>query len=610
MIKQHDTEVLKEGDIDGILNNFNWERLFWNLPIQVYQYDLKGYIVHYNKKAEELSGKKLIIGLDKWFDDYDFLDENGRNVSWETSHTYQSIRSGQVVENQKICIIHGNHVKCFQVSTIPTFTNDQQMNGCLAVVIDITEKKESEIKTQKKERLLARSERIANMGTWEWDFEDHSMIWSDNFCRILGFTPENYPGTFEEALDLVPVEDRERVLRSIWESCESGQPYHIHHRMVRADGGVISLITYGEVERDQDGQVKGIIGVSREISKELAKERELEKLSLIARTTDNMVTITDAEDRIEWVNNAFLQKYGYEKSEVLGKRPSEILDGPKTNSSVRKRQLARISQQKPHMCELLCYTKEKKPIWIEIQGQPIFNERGEFVNYFRLGRDITEKKKYVNNLIQSRDNIKSYAHNLNKEIEKERSRIARELHDELGQILSGLKMSLSLIEENVNDKDAIASMDTYIDRAMHSVKKIATELRPGILDTLGLIPSLEWLMNETKRRSGIPCEFVCNSKREIFNEEVSITFFRICQEGLNNAVKYSGASMIKLCISFSEGKLLLKLEDNGVGIAKQARNPLSLGILGMYERADLVGASLKIDTSKAGTRITLKMKVL
>ncbi len=609
MIKQYKSDVLEAGEIDGILKNFSWERLFWNLPIPVYQYDLNGYIVHYNKKAEELSGKKLIIGLDKWFDDYDFLDENGHSIAWESSQTYQSIRSGQVVENQEICIIHGNYVKYFQVSTVPTFTDDQLMNGCLAVVIDITEKKEREIKAQKKERLLARSERIANMGTWEWDFEDHTMVWSDNFCSVLGYAPDNYPGTFEAGLDMIPAEDRERVLRIIWESCESGQPYHFHHRMVCLDGEVLNLMTYGEVERDQDGQVKGIMGVSRNVTMELAKENELEMLSLIAKTTDNMVIVTDEDDRIEWGNDAFLQKYGYEKGEVLGKRPCEILDGPKTNPAVRKRQLERISQQKPHLCELQCYTKDGKPVWIEIQGQPIFNERGEFVNYFRLGRDITEKKKYVNNLIQSRDNIKSYAHNLNKEIEKERSRIARELHDELGQTLSGLKMSLSLIDENVNDKAAIASMDTYIDRAMHSVKKIATELRPGILDTLGLIPSLEWLMNETKKRSGIPCEFVCNSKREIFDEETSITFFRICQEGLNNAVKHSRASMIKLGISLSESTLVMKLEDNGVGIADRARNPLSLGILGMYERADLVGASLKIDTSKAGTHITLKMEI-
>jgi len=588
----------------------SWEKLYWNLPVPAYQYDLNGYIVHYNKKAEELSGKKLIIGLDKWFDDYDYLDENGHIVAWESSHTYQSIRSGQVVENQEIRIIHGNYVKYFQISTVPTFTDDQQMNGCMAVVMDITEKKESVIKAHKKERLLARSEQIANMGTWEWDFEDHNIIWSENFCRIVGYTPENYPGTFEEALDHVPVEDRERVLRSIWESCESGQPYHIHHRMVRVDGEVISLMTYGEVELDQDGKAKKVTGVSRNVTMEQAKENELETLSLIAKTTDNMVIVTDEGDRIEWVNNAFLKKYGYKKSEVLGNRPYEILDGPKTNPAVRKRQLEKINQQEPHVCELLCYTKEKKPVWVEVQGQPVFNERGEFVNYYRLGRDITAKKRSIEKLIQSRDNIKSYAHNLNKEIEKERSRLARELHDELGQILSGLKMSLALIKNNLNGQKTVESMDADIDRAMHSVKKIATELRPGILDTMGLIPSLEWMVNETKKRSGILCEFVSKAKQEVFDDETSITFFRVCQEGLNNAVKHSGAALINISISFRDNILLLKLQDNGMGMSAKLKGPLSLGLLGMYERAELNGAYLKIDSGKTGTCIVLKKKIL
>lgn len=223
-------------------------------------------------------------------------------------------------------------------------------------------------------------------------------------------------------------------------------------------------------------------------------------------------------------------------------------------------------------------------------------------------KDITERKNTYQKLVKTEMEVRSFARQLNHVLEDERSRIAREIHDEFGQQLAGIKMSLSTFKRNKDDdpalEETVNGMLAEVDNCMQSLRKFATELRPGILDTLGLVPSIEWLVKEFTKKTGIACRFETEVQDQKFDETLSICFFRICQEALTNILKHALASGISVKIEQTGDHLFLRIQDNGRGIVTdKLENPFSMGLLGMRERAKIIGARLQIVSSEDGTKI-------
>lgn len=226
-----------------------------------------------------------------------------------------------------------------------------------------------------------------------------------------------------------------------------------------------------------------------------------------------------------------------------------------------------------------------------------------------------QKKQAYEKLLRSESQVRKFATHLNHVLEEERYRIAREIHDELGQKLTGLKMDISQLKKSEkNDKDILQKSDEMIkevDHIIQSVKKIATELRPGILDTLGLIPSIEWLGKEFEKRTHIKCRLDLDVAEQKFEKDFSTCFFRICQESLTNVSRHSGAKNVTISMQKNKGNLILKVADNGKGIEREKlENHFSIGLVGMQERANILGADLQITSKKrAGTTVRLEAAI-
>jgi signal transduction histidine kinase len=227
-----------------------------------------------------------------------------------------------------------------------------------------------------------------------------------------------------------------------------------------------------------------------------------------------------------------------------------------------------------------------------------------------------QKKEAYEKLVKAETQVRNFATHLNQILEEERYRIAREIHDELGQQLTGLKMDIFLFKKLLNKPNTattekINGMTKSVDVIIQSVRKIATELRPGILDTLGLVPSIEWLGKEFEKKTRVKCKLDLNVKDQKFEKNISTCFFRICQESLTNVSKHSGASRVFIKVSQENNDLILKVSDNGRGIAsEQIENPFSIGLVGMRERANIIDADLLIMSRKnAGTTVQLKSKL-
>ena len=210
-----------------------------------------------------------------------------------------------------------------------------------------------------------------------------------------------------------------------------------------------------------------------------------------------------------------------------------------------------------------------------------------------------------------RAELKSLSARLESVREEERTRISREIHDELGQQLTGLKMDISWINKRMSEQpemsEKLRSMLGLVDTTLRTVRKISTELRPGILDDLGLIPAIEWQCSECEKRNGIECHFHNHSEEQEFSPELSTAVFRIVQEALTNVVRHSNATSIVVDMKSQDDSLMVSIKDNGKGISPEdISNTKTLGLLGIKERAELLGGDCRIDGKKGeGTTITL-----
>jgi PAS domain S-box-containing protein len=200
--------------------------------------------------------------------------------------------------------------------------------------------------------------------------------------------------------------------------------------------------------------------------------------------------------------------------------------------------------------------------------------------------------------------------------EEERTRISREIHDELGQSLTGLKMDLSWLEKKfmVNEVksdiiiDKINSMSQLIDSTIKTVRKISSELRPGVLDYLGLPAAVEWQSQDFQKRTGITCKIVTMPAEIKLTQDLSTAVFRIFQETLTNVARHSNANLVEISMVNNESSLILTIKDNGKGITEEElHNKKSLGLVGMRERAELFGGEFKITGTKEGTAVRVKI---
>jgi len=231
-----------------------------------------------------------------------------------------------------------------------------------------------------------------------------------------------------------------------------------------------------------------------------------------------------------------------------------------------------------------------------------------------LVREIAEHERTGERLRESEENLRALAVRLRSVREDEQIRIAREIHDELGQALTGLKMDLTwltgkLLADQKPLLKKIKSMFRLIDSTIHSVRKIASGLRPDLLDEVGLAAAIGWQARDFRLRTGIRCNVDLPPDSDGLDQERSTAMFRIFQEVLTNVVRHANATRVDVCMRQDADALTLEVQDNGRGItAAEMHSSKSLGLLGMRERVLLFSGKLEINGSRGrGTQVTVSL---
>ncbi len=233
----------------------------------------------------------------------------------------------------------------------------------------------------------------------------------------------------------------------------------------------------------------------------------------------------------------------------------------------------------------------------------------------REAQERAQHRRAEEQLRESHEQLRALSMYLQSVREEERTRISREVHDELGQALTSCKLDLSWLAGKLPKEcksliEKTKDLTTHIDSTIQTVRRISSELRPGVLDHLGLVAALEWQANEFQNRTGIKCDVHTNLRDAPLDQNLSTTFFRIFQETLTNIIRHAGATCVHVDLRQEDGRITLEVKDNGRGISRtEVTNTKSMGLLGMRERAALLGGIFRIGRLKkgSGTRVSVSI---
>jgi PAS domain S-box-containing protein len=340
------------------------------------------------------------------------------------------------------------------------------------------------------------------------------------------------------------------------------------------------------------------------------REREFRSL---AENSPDIILRFDRHFRYLYANPAFERKSGIPVAKVLGRSDREAGMPPDLVECWEKSLREVFSTGEVDNLEF-SFSAPVGKVFIEACVVPEREEGGAIESVLVISRDITERKLAEQELQQSREELRNLSAYLEAAREEERASIAREIHDELGQALTALKMDVVWLAGKVVDPDGSLLEKTHtmarqIDETIRTVQRISADLRPRILDDLGLAAAVEWQAREFQKRIGICCDVHCAPEVGLPEPRLSTAVFRIIQEALTNVFRHAEASRVRINLTGGTGMIQLAVSDNGRGVTwQEVADSHSLGFVGMRERVRLLGGKIAVrGMPKRGTTVRISL---
>ncbi|MEA4909244.1 MAG: PAS domain S-box protein, partial [Anaerolineaceae bacterium] len=491
---------------------------------------------------------------------------------------------------------------------------------------DVSEQKANEKALQESEQRFRLLYEDAPLGYQSLNAQGILVEVNHAWLNLLGYQAEEVLGCSFGGF-LTPA-SREFFQGMFDQFIHNGRIHGAEFEVIRKNGSVLNVVIDGQLSFDAYGNFRQTHCILYDITDRKRAEQILQQSEERLRTIiENMPVMLDAMD----VDNNFVL-WNRESERVTGYSEDEMVGNPNAWDMLYPDQEYRQAM----IAESIARSREKADFrsWIwnltckdgSVRNIAWSNISSEFPiagwHSWAIGVDVTEQARAEVQLERSLNELRALSAHLQSVREEERASISREIHDELGQSLTGLKMDLYWLKSKIEKQDTqsvaqarlnkIASMVMVVDLIIDAVRRISTELRPSVLDTLGLVPAIEWLSKDFQSRSGTKCRFRSRLPDMEIDPKLSTALFRICQESLTNVVRHAQATRISISLRRENGDLVLEIQDNGTGIRQEDIEDIkSIGLIGMRERAHMFGGKIEFNgKSGIGTQILARFPYL
>ena len=593
------------------------DRIIDSLPGTFYIFDEGGRFVRWNRNLEALTGysDEEIVRMSA----QDFVASEDREVL--ARKVEETLTAGEATMEADLVARDGTRTPFFFSGT------RLKIDGRLCVAgmgFDISKRKRAEASIADRERRLSLFyQNVADclyMISVEPDGRFCFISVNDAFLTVTGFRKEQVVGRYIE--EVLPAPSQELVKGKYREAIEGNKTVRWEEVAEMPAGRRIGEVFVTPV-RDEVAGLLYLLGGVHDVTDRIAGEEALResesKFRMLAESSASAILYHLDDGTFAYVNPAAERMTGYSREELMRLKIWDLLH-PDFRKAVEARLLARqAGENVVSQNEVRMLVKGGETRWINYTaGRVLIDGKPAII---AMATDVTERRRAEEQLHASREQLRALSARLLSAREEERKRIAREIHDELGQSLTGLIIELSWLE----DKLAVlpdgehtrplltktASMLRLADSTVESVRRIASELRPGLLDDFGLVAAIEWHAQEFEQRTGVRCQVSSGLDETILSPEHGTALFRIFQEALTNVARHAAATAVRVRLFREEGQVVLRVEDDGSGIAEdELSSARSLGVIGMRERASLLGGAVQITgTPGAGTTVVARVPV-
>jgi PAS domain S-box-containing protein len=499
-----------------------------------------------------------------------------------------------------------------------------KVRGIIQYLRDITQREQAAEALQQSEekyRLLVNQiPAIVFKGYADW-----SVDFFDNKIEALtGYSKEEFDSRQIKWCNLILPEDLEQAKGRFIQGIKTGGAYGREYRLRKKDGGIAWIQAMGQIFYDAEGKLDYISGVFFDITERVLAEQKLresnERFAAVFENAAIGISVTDAQGRIIAANPRFQEMLGYHAGELPAKTFPEITHPEDLPKNLELFQEMMTGKSEGYLLEKRYLRKNGEYFWAQVTVSSIKETKGQPPYSIAVVEDITPRKQTQEKLEESERNLRYLAAQLLTAQERERQRISRDLHDDLGQSLVALKLHLEAIEreEPANltvIRQKLAIQTAFIDDIVNNVRRLCMDLRPTTLDVLGLIMALKRLFKEFSALYGIKFSLDLDEVRNLLSPQAQIIIYRIFQEALTNIAKYAQATRATVTIKRENDKVSFTMQDNGKGFnLEQVRarkdGKRGLGLAAMEERVRMLGGTLEMQSQKGvGTRISFKIPV-
>jgi PAS domain S-box-containing protein len=481
----------------------------------------------------------------------------------------------------------------------PLRNKDAKVIGQLAITLDITDRKRADESLKLFRNLIDQSsDAIEVIDPITFRFVDCN----ESAHRSLGYSREEFLSL--TIFDIDPLATPSSIARSSEEMKESGSATFesVHCRKDGATFPVEINVKLVELEKSYRlAVVRDITGRKRVQEALRASEERYRELF---ENANDAIYVHDLSGRYVSLNRAAEKLSGYSRDEIIGKHFSNFV-APKDLKHVRKNLCKKLDVEGETTYEIDLVTKDRRRVPVEVVSRLIY-ENGQPVGVQGTARDMTERKR-------AQEALQIYSRRLIEAQEAERQNLARELHDEIGQVLTAVRINLQTVQNAFPTEACLPRVEesiVIVDEALARIGELSLELRPSLLDDLGLAAALRWYVDRYGQRTGIVAEVLNGfEERGRLPRDLETECFRIAQEALTNVARHAQATRVSVQVEGDQEKLVLTITDNGTGfdtdnLLTTASSASTLGLRGMKERALAMNGHIEIESSPGkGTHI-------